>query len=322
MPYNSSTSAYERRAATVIDATPDGDTVAVAIDVKLDQGIDDYVTDLNHHAANGNHFPETSVGSDSRFLKQSPAGVVSWADGVVAADAALKDFSNVASGAITSAKLASVDPAKVTQNASNRFVTDAERSKLSGIEAGAEVTSKAKIEAVLTGEITSHSHPGQIPSGTVAHFAMASAPAGWLKANGAAISRTTYSALFGKIGTTFGSGDGSTTFNIPDLRGYFPRAWDDGRGIDSGRVFGSTQADQNLSHTHTTDSQGSHSHSLSQGSGSGSQTAVGQQSGSGPVANTWSGKVSSAGEHTHTAGADGGAEARPKNIALLYCIKY
>lgn len=153
MPYNSETSAYERRAATVIDATPDGDTVAVAIDVKLDQGIDDYVTDLNHHSVNGNHFPATSVGSDSRFLKQSPAGVVSWAEGVVAADAALKDFSNVADGAITSAKLASVDPAKVTQNANNRFVTDTEKSTWNGA-----LYDKADVEGVLTGTITSHTH--------------------------------------------------------------------------------------------------------------------------------------------------------------------
>lgn len=95
MPYNSGTGAYERRSTTVIDATPDGDTVAVAIDVKLDQGIDDYVVDLNHHKTNGNHYPATSVHTDSRFLRQSPAGAISWADGVVAADAALKDFSNV-----------------------------------------------------------------------------------------------------------------------------------------------------------------------------------------------------------------------------------
>lgn len=158
MPYNSETSAYERRAATVIDATPDGDTVAVAIDVKLDQGIDDYVADLNHHNVNGNHYPATSVGGDSRFLRQSPAGVVSWANGVVAADAALKDFSNVAAGAIASDKLASVAPAKIAQDASNRFFTDTERTKLTGIETGAQVTSKARIEAALTGEITSHTH--------------------------------------------------------------------------------------------------------------------------------------------------------------------
>lgn len=80
-----------------------------------------------------------------------------------------------------------------------------------------------------------------VPSGAVMHFAMSSAPTGWLKANGAAISRTTYASLFAAIGTTFGSGDGSSTFNVPDLRAEFVRGWDDGRGVDSGRVFGSYQ---------------------------------------------------------------------------------
>ena len=81
-----------------------------------------------------------------------------------------------------------------------------------------------------------------VPSGAVMHFAMSSAPTGWLKANGAAVSRTTYASLFSAIGTTFGSGDGSTTFNVPDLRGEFTRGWDDGRGVDSGRSFGSAQS--------------------------------------------------------------------------------
>jgi len=81
-------------------------------------------------------------------------------------------------------------------------------------------------------------------SGQVAFFAMDTAPTGWLKANGAAVSRTTYSALFDAIGTTFGAGDGSTTFELPDLRGEFPRGWDDGRGVDSGRSFGTAQLDQ------------------------------------------------------------------------------
>ena len=57
---------------------------------------------------------------------------------------------------------------------------------------------------------------------------------GWLKANGAAVSRTAYGDLFAKIGTVFGSRDGSTTFNLPDLRGEFIRGWDNGRGVDSG----------------------------------------------------------------------------------------
>ncbi|WFF39607.1 tail fiber protein [Moraxella nasibovis] len=79
--------------------------------------------------------------------------------------------------------------------------------------------------------------------GLVAFFAMTSAPNGWLKANGAAVSRTTYAKLFAKIGTTFGAGDGRTTFNLPDLRGEFIRGFDDARGIDTERTFGSMQSD-------------------------------------------------------------------------------
>lgn len=77
--------------------------------------------------------------------------------------------------------------------------------------------------------------------GAVMYFAMSSAPTGWLKANGAAVSRTTYAALFAKIGTTFGAGDGRTTFNLPDFRGEFIRGWDDGRNIDDSRRLGSWQ---------------------------------------------------------------------------------
>lgn len=56
-------------------------------------------------------------------------------------------------------------------------------------------------------------------TGTVLPFAGEAAPNGWLLCYGQAISRTTYSTLFGIIGTTYGTGDGSTTFNLPDLRG-------------------------------------------------------------------------------------------------------
>lgn len=82
------------------------------------------------------------------------------------------------------------------------------------------------------------------PAGNVSFFARSSAPSGWLKANGANVSRSTYANLFSAIGTTFGAGDGSTTFTLPDLRGEFARGWDDGRGIDSGRSFGTAQDDQ------------------------------------------------------------------------------
>jgi len=87
-------------------------------------------------------------------------------------------------------------------------------------------------------------------TGMVCYFAQATPPAGYLKRNGAAVSRTTYARLFAKIGTTYGAGDGSTTFNLPDGRGVFDRGLDDGRGFDPGRTLGSYQDSANLSHAH------------------------------------------------------------------------
>ena len=58
-----------------------------------------------------------------------------------------------------------------------------------------------------------------VPTGTVLAFAGSSAPSGFLLCDGRAVSRTTYTSLFSVIGTTYGSGDGSTTFNLPDMRG-------------------------------------------------------------------------------------------------------
>lgn len=89
-----------------------------------------------------------------------------------------------------------------------------------------------------------------IPSGVVFYTADNVAPAGYLIANGQSVSRTTYAALFAVIGTTYGSLSGST-FNLPDLRGYFIRGLDLGRGVDPGRTLGSNQADMVGPHTHT-----------------------------------------------------------------------
>jgi len=77
--------------------------------------------------------------------------------------------------------------------------------------------------------------------GAVTAFPTQTAPSGWLECNGAALSRTAYANLFAIIGTTFGEGDGSTTFNLPDLRGEFIRGLDNGRGVDIGRILGSWQ---------------------------------------------------------------------------------
>jgi phage-related tail fiber protein len=79
--------------------------------------------------------------------------------------------------------------------------------------------------------------------GMVVPFATTIPPDGWLKCNGAAVSRVAYSSLFQKVGVDFGEGDGITTFNLPDLRGEFVRGLDDGRGIDAGRAYSSIQGD-------------------------------------------------------------------------------
>jgi microcystin-dependent protein len=96
-----------------------------------------------------------------------------------------------------------------------------------------------------------------VPPGTIIWTARDTAPDGYLVADDTAYSRTTYAALFAAIGTRYGAGDGSTTFNLPDLRGQFVRGIDEPiglnnpRGKDSGRQMGSDQGDQNKQHNHT-----------------------------------------------------------------------
>lgn len=92
-----------------------------------------------------------------------------------------------------------------------------------------------QIDAVISAE-------GIIPAGAIMWFSgSTTAPSGYLKANGAEVSRTVYAALFSAIGTTWGAGNGTNTFNLPDLRGEFIRSWDDGRGVDSGRGIATFQ---------------------------------------------------------------------------------
>ena len=138
-----------------------------------------------------------------------------------------------------------------------------------------------------------------VPVGAILAFASDTPPDGWLECNGAEVSRTDYADLFNVIGTTFGAGDGSTTFNLPDLRGEFIRGWDNGRGVDSERVFGSWQADELRSHNH----------SIQGNNYSGEIIVTIEGSSSQPL-------------HTAYTGYTGGSETRPRNVALMFCIKY
>lgn len=77
---------------------------------------------------------------------------------------------------------------------------------------------------------------GVLPAGAVIPYAGSAAPAGWLLCGGQAVSRSDYAALFAIIGTTYGSGNGSTTFNVPDLRGRVVAGEDDMGGTAANRL--------------------------------------------------------------------------------------
>ena len=140
----------------------------------------------------------------------------------------------------------------------------------------------------------------KLPVGSVIYHASNAAPAGFIKADGSTVSRLTYVDLFASIGTTYGAGNGSTTFVVPDLRGEFVRGWDDSRGVDSGRNLGSSQEDEFESHTHQLTGNTSITAASPNVGGVGGTTYV----------------------YSSPTGATGGSETRPRNIALLACIKF
>ena len=180
-----------------------------------------------------------------------------------------------------------------------------------------------------------------VPSGSVFCMAVATVPSGYLECNGAAVSRTTYAALFAVIGTQYGSGNGSSTFNIPDLRGEFIRGFDNGRGVDSGRSIATIQGDDNKGHNHSISLSGTTSTrsltgavtKISEGFnavGTASGVFSKTNDGNSPITESASTSPVSGftfdGSHNHTFSASGtsgnqGGEARPRNIAMMYIIK-
>jgi microcystin-dependent protein len=177
-----------------------------------------------------------------------------------------------------------------------------------------------------------------VPPGTIVAYAGDTPPSGWLLCDGSAIGRAQYAALFLAIGTAHGEGDGTTTFNLPDYRGYFLRGVDMGAGRDpdaasrtvpnpggnSGDAVGSVQNDQLQSHKHndyghdhgytsqthnaTEDCASGGSHAA-EDSWSGYQTTTG-------YANLGEPAPSSAGTVRH------GLETRGKNAYVLWIVKY
>ena len=148
------------------------------------------------------------------------------------------------------------------------------------------------------------------PTGTIIMFAGSSCPTGYLSLDGSSVSRTTYSALFALTSTTYGSGDGSTTFGLPNTQGVFVR----GSGsqtissISYTGTRGTSEADQFQGHYHDfTNSIQYNAGGFSAGGGAGGNT------------------LSQATGNAITNGTNGtprtGSETRPANIVLLYCVK-
>ena len=169
------------------------------------------------------------------------------------------------------------------------------------------------------------------PVGTVMAYTLGTKPNGTLLTDGTLISRTTHARLFGIIGTTYGAGDGSTTFGLPDFEGEFLR------GLDSTRTIGDTQADatavnglamvENGSHRHLMfdnnqaygytppTSTTNVAHSSSQGNDFSYSTTQSPYPSSQPDI----GLTNTQGSHTHSLSGD--SETRPANKSVLYCIK-
>ena len=158
-----------------------------------------------------------------------------------------------------------------------------------------------------------------IPVGTVIWYAGSPAPTGYLKCNGDAIangSGTTqsitanFSALYAIVGA-----------NLPDLRGEFIRGFDDGKGTDSGRTIRSTQAEAYKSHAHDVTDPG-HTHTGDVEAARHSSGTMGSGDTHALISNSSRSLSIDSADSDLTVDAEGGTETRPRNVALLACIKY
>lgn len=268
------------------------------------------------------------TGAEIKALYEAEADTNAYTDTEKSKLATIEDS---ATADQTGAEIKALYEAEADTNA----FTDDDHSKLDGIEASADVTDTANVTSAgalmrsggtMTGDIDMDGYnvlnPGNLllaEPGAVIWFAANSPPSAWLECDGSAISRTTYAALFAVVGTTFGVGDGSTTFNLPDLRGEFVRGWDNSRGVDSGRSFGSAQSSQNLSHGHAISVAGI---TAAASSGSGLGTLTWGSTAPNDTNEGILGNKNAAEDALGAIWASGGAEARSRNIALLPCIKY
>ncbi len=254
---------------------------------------------------------KTSISSSStpdQLLSDIGAAVTNATNSATAAAGSATNSANSATAAAGSAT-AAANSATAAQAAVGSVLVDASDTTAGRLSSKLVAGSGITFTVQSPGGNESLRIDGQQP-GEICYFARNTAPTGFLKANGAAVSRTTYAALFAAIGTTFGVGDGSTTFNIPDLRGEFLRGWDDSRGVDSGRVFGSAQAGTDHVNLNTNST----------------PTIIGNSSVTATNVDAWGANANrsyvTGGMTTDATQNAQTYKSRPRNIALLACIKY
>jgi phage-related tail fiber protein len=177
----------------------------------------------------------------------------------------------------------------------------------------------------MSTRITGNSSSSLLPAGSVIYFAGPDAPIGFLIADGRTLSRTAYADLFNNIGTWHGAGDGTTTFRIPDLRGEFIRGIDNTRGIDVNRAFASEQLDQFETHKHNISGQSGVLNDVVAFADSNTDGAhLGTWGGWGWGWAGWQTSGPRGDTYVYVQGPNSGkagSETRPRNIALLPCIK-
>lgn len=189
----------------------------------------------------------------------------------------------------------------------------------SAVTAGSNVTISSGVISVAI--------PAAVPSGVLAPFAGASAPTGWLLCDGSAVSRTTYAGLFSAIGSAFGAGDGSTTFNVPDLRGRSVFGLDNMGGTDAGRLSvtntlgGTGGAEKKTAstdgHTLTLTEIPAHTHGM-QGTSGGTNGATSAQPS--PVSGSGLQTASAGGGAAHSHGITN-FDVMPPYVLMNYIIK-
>jgi hypothetical protein len=170
---------------------------------------------------------------------------------------------------------------------------------------------------------------GSLVPGCIYTWPTETPPTGALECNGAAVSRSTYSRLYGILGTLYGPGNGSTTFNLPDLRGEIVRGWDHARSIDPDRTIRTDRGDGTTGdHVGTKQNGAAGPISLSGAAFSGTFTPPIRDGSIGGLARLTIGDSGTEGSTTtitgtvNVSGNSGAAETRMRNVNMMHIIAY